>query len=410
MATQFQNAFSDNALKNLVILLALAAPLSSEERGTQVALAGALFALPFILFSMGGGSLADRFSKQRVIERVKVAEIGIMLFASLGLGLRSLPLQMAAIFLMGCHSAVFGPSKYGILPEILPPERLSWGNGILELLTFLGIILGTLFGGLFAAWFREMPAVSGACLVVLAAMGWMSSRGIPRVPAGGAERPMRWNPVSALGRQLAAMRLDRDLWRANWGNAVFFFIAALVQMNLVLFAHEVLRLGERENAFLNAALALGIGLGSVCAGYLSKGGIAYGLVPVGSVVMALGSLGMGLPGVELAPFSGALMGMGFGAGLYIVPIAAVLQKRPAADCKGAVQGAASLLSFIGIFCASGVQRLLRPVLEPGEFFWGCGGVAVAIGAYVAWSRRSELFGKREPGGVNEMGDRDQASR
>ena len=123
MATQFQNAFSDNALKNLVILLALAAPLSSEERGTQVALAGALFALPFILFSMGGGSLADRFSKQRVIERVKVAEIGIMLFASLGLGLRSLPLQMAAIFLMGCHSAVFGPSKYGILPEILPPVR-----------------------------------------------------------------------------------------------------------------------------------------------------------------------------------------------------------------------------------------------------------------------------------------------
>jgi acyl-[acyl-carrier-protein]-phospholipid O-acyltransferase/long-chain-fatty-acid--[acyl-carrier-protein] ligase len=160
MATQFQNAFSDNALKNLVILLVLSKPMSQEQRDTSVMLAGALFALPFILLSMLGGWLADRFPKNQVISCIKAAEIFIMLFAAGALFLGNLPMELFAIFLMGSHSALFGPSKYGSLPELLPFERLSWGNGILELLTFLGIISGTLAGGLFAGWFKEAPAVS----------------------------------------------------------------------------------------------------------------------------------------------------------------------------------------------------------------------------------------------------------
>lgn len=128
MATQCQNAFSDNALKNLVILLVLSRDMSQSERDNAVALAGALFALPFIIFSMFGGWLADRFSKQRVMSGVKLTEVFIMLFAALALGLHSLPLQLGAVFLMGCHSAFFGPSKYGILPEILPLDKLSWGT------------------------------------------------------------------------------------------------------------------------------------------------------------------------------------------------------------------------------------------------------------------------------------------
>jgi acyl-[acyl-carrier-protein]-phospholipid O-acyltransferase/long-chain-fatty-acid--[acyl-carrier-protein] ligase len=355
-----------------------------------VVLAGALFALPFILFSMLGGWLADRFSKCLVIRRVKQAEIGIMLFAGAGLGLNNVPMQMGAIFLMGCHSALFGPSKYGILPEVLPGERLSWGNGILELLTFFGIILGTLFGGLFADWFRNVPAMSGAFLMGIAALGWGLSRKIPEVSAASPECTFRLNPIGAFWRQMTQMRTDRDLWRASWGNAVFFFVAALVQMNLVLYAHDVLQLGERMNAYLNAALALGIGVGSVAAGYLSRGRIDYRLVPVGSAVLALGTLWMGLPGVELKSFSVALSVVGLGAGLYIVPIAAVLQKRPAPDQKGAVQGAASLLSFTGILAASGVQKILRLSIEPGQVFWVCGMVSLVIGIYVASSRRTQM--------------------
>ena len=382
MATQCQNAFSDNALKNLVILLVLSRDMSQSERDNAVALAGALFALPFITFSMFGGWLADRFSKQRVMSGVKLTEVFIMLFAALALGLHSLPLQLGAVFLMGCHSAFFGPSKYGILPEILPLDKLSWGNGIVELLTFVGIILGTLSGGILAGRFAEQPWISGLLLAILALAGWAVSAFIPRVPPANPERTLQLNPAKDLLAQLRKMAPDTLLWRANLGNTGFFFIAALVQMNLVLFAHDVLHLSESKNALLNAALAIGIGIGSVTAGYGSRGQIEYRLISLGSLLMALSTVPMGLASISTPVFTGMLLLLGFGAGLFIVPVCAVLQNRPAPEDKGAVQGAASVLSFVGILASAGVQRLLHTQLSSGKIFWMCGLLAVALGLYV----------------------------
>jgi acyl-[acyl-carrier-protein]-phospholipid O-acyltransferase/long-chain-fatty-acid--[acyl-carrier-protein] ligase len=382
MATQCQNAFSDNALKNLVILLVLSRPMSQAERDNAVALAGALFALPFITFSMFGGWLADRFSKQRVMAGVKVAEGLIMLFAALALGLKSLPLQLGAVFLMGCHSALFGPSKYGILPEILPLEKLSWGNGILELLTFVGIILGTLSGGILAGRFTERPWLSGLLLAALAIAGWAASTFIPKVPPANPNRSLQLNPATDLLSQLRKIATDPLLWRANLGNTGFFFIAALIQMNLVLFAHDVLQLSESKNALLNAALAVGIGLGSVAAGYGSRGKIEYRLVTAGSFLMALSTIPMGFSWITTGLFTGMLLLLGFGAGLFIVPVCAVLQNRPEPGEKGAVQGAASVLSFVGILASAGVQRLLHAQLSSGKIFWLCGLLAVLLGLYV----------------------------
>ena len=382
MATQCQNAFSDNALKNLVILLVLSRDMSQSERDNAVALAGALFALPFITFSMFGGWLADRFSKQRVMSGVKLTEVFIMLFAALALGLHSLPLQLGAVFLMGCHSAFFGPSKYGILPEILPLDKLSWGNGIVELLTFVGIILGTLSGGILAGRFAEQPWISGLLLAVLALAGWAVSAFIPKVPPANPERTLQLNPAKDLLAQLRKMAPDKLLWRANLGNTGFFFIAALVQMNLVLFAHDVLHLSESKNALLNAALAIGIGIGSVTAGYGSRGKIEYRLISLGSLLMALSTVPMGLASISTQVFTGMLLLLGFGAGLFIVPVCAVLQNRPAPEDKGAVQGSASVLSFVGILASAGVQRLLHTQLSSGQIFWMCGLLAVALGLYV----------------------------
>jgi acyl-[acyl-carrier-protein]-phospholipid O-acyltransferase/long-chain-fatty-acid--[acyl-carrier-protein] ligase len=388
MATQFQNAFSDNALKNLVIMLVMARGLTEPERNAYVALAGALFAAPFILFSMLGGWLADRFSKQRVMSAVKAAEVVIMLFAAGALALHSLPLELTAVFLMGCHSAIFGPSKYGILPEVLPHDRLSWGNGILELLTFLGIIFGTVAGAFFAESLAGVPGVAGLILAGLAVLGWWCSRQVPPVPAAAPDRPLPLNPLAELWRQLKVMKQDRDLWRANWGNVGFFFVAALVQMNLLLHAKDVLKLAETKTGLLGAALALGIGLGSVAAGYASRGRIEYRLVPLGSLGLALSTIPMGMDGLGVAGFAVALAALGFSAGFFIVPIAAVLQHRPSAETKGAVQGAANLLSFVGILAASGVQWVAtdRFHLSTGQVFWFCGTAALATGAYAAISR------------------------
>ncbi len=391
IATQCQNAFSDNALKNLVILLVLSQPMSQSDRDNAVALAGALFALPFITFSMFGGWLADRFSKQRVMSGVKLAETFIMLFAALALGLHSLPLQLGAVFLMGCHSAFFGPSKYGILPEILPLDKLSWGNGIVELLTFVGIILGTLSGGILAGRFTDQPWISGLLLAALALAGWATSAFIPKVPPANPQRTLQLNPAKDLLAQLRKMAPDPLLWRANLGNTGFFFIAALVQMNLVLFAHDVLHLTESKNALLNAALAIGIGIGSVTAGYGSRGRIEYRLISLGSVLMALSTVPMGLAAITTPVFTGMLLLLGFGAGLFIVPVCAVLQNRPAPEDKGAVQGAASVLSFVGILASAGVQRLMHTQFSSGKIFWLCGILSIALGLYVT-GRKPEQAG------------------
>jgi acyl-[acyl-carrier-protein]-phospholipid O-acyltransferase/long-chain-fatty-acid--[acyl-carrier-protein] ligase len=407
MGTQFQNALSDNALKNLVILLILAHPISEAQRNTQVAMAGALFAAPFILFSMLGGWFADRFSKQRVMECVKIAEIGIMLFATAGLWLANLPMQLAAVFLMGCHSALFGPSKYGILPELLPLEKLSWGNGIMELLTFLGIIAGTVCGGLLASSFKTQSWISGLLLAALALIGLRLSRGIPKMPAANPNCILRANPVTDLWRQMASMRADRDLWRANWGNAGFFFVAALVQMNLILYAQTVLHLNETQNGLLNAALALGIGAGSVIAGYASRGRIEYRLVPAGAALMAAATVPMGWAGITTPGFCSALAALGLGGGLFIVPIAAVLQHKPEPENKGAVQGAASVLSFIGILAASGAQIVLSEWLHlsSGRMFWACGTTALLTGVYVFFSRREAMRGGQSTASKPDAGDK-----
>ena len=391
MGTQFQNAFSDNALKQLIILVLLASAASSAgeaEQDRMVSLVTAVFSAPFILFAMLGGWLADRNSKQRMMVYVKAAEMGIMAFAGVALALGSLPLKLGAIFLMGCHSAIFAPSKYGILPEILPHEKLSWGNGILELLTFLGVILGTVAAGIFSDFFKGSEWIAGPILVVIAFGGWMLSRQVTPVPAADPTCPVRINPVTDLWRQLRIMKQDRDLWRACWGNTGFYFISALVMMNVVVFGKSVLNLTGTQNSMLNVWLALGIGFGSVVAGYASRGHIEYRLVPIGALGLALSTVPMGMEGVTADAFRICMATLGFSAGLFIVPIVSVIQHRPAPEDKGSVQGAVSSLSFIGILFAAGVQWVAREVFQvsSGQVFWICGATAIICGAYAAISR------------------------
>lgn len=391
MGTQFQNAFSDNALKQLIILVLLASAAGSAaeaEEDRMVSLVTAVFSAPFILFAMLGGWLADRNSKQRMMVYVKAAEMGIMAFAGVALALGSLPLKLGAIFLMGCHSAIFAPSKYGILPEILPHEKLSWGNGILELLTFLGVILGTVAAGIFSDYFKGSEWVAGPILMVIAFGGWVLSRQVTPVPAADPTCPVRINPVTDLWRQLRIMKQDRDLWRACWGNTGFYFISALVMMNVVVFGKSVLHLTGTQNSMMNVWLALGIGFGSVVAGYASRGHIEYRLVPIGALGLALSTIPMGMEGVTADTFRICMATLGFSAGLFIVPVVSVIQHRPSPESKGAVQGSVSSLSFLGIMAAAGVQWVARETFQitSGQVFWVCGASAILCGAYAAISR------------------------
>lgn len=362
--TQFQGAFSDNALKWLVLFLIAEMKLPADERDSLIGLVGAVFALPFILFSMAGGHLADRFSKRTVTIAVKLFEILVMIIALAGLWMGHLYLTIGCVFLMGVHSAFFGPSKYGLLPELLETRKLSWGNGIIELTTFLAIVLGTLAGGWLCQTFSGNQAGSGAVLIGLAVLGFATSLGITRVPAANPEKPFRVNFVADLWTQVKVIRKDRVLWLAVLGNTFFFAIAALIQLLIVTYAADALHLeDEMRSSYLQAAVAIGIGIGSFAAGYLSGGKIEYGLVPLGALGLTACAALLGRHDLTFESAALLLGLLGFSGGLFIVPIAALLQHRPSREQMGGVLAAANLISFIGIFAASGLYYFFNVTLE-----------------------------------------------
>ena len=386
IVTQFQGAFSDNILKNLVIFMLIGMDVSLSEKHKIGELVGALFSLPFILFSMAGGFLADRFSKRTISVGVKIFEIAVMLFALAGFWLNQLPMLLGCVFLMGVHSAFFGPSKYGLLPELLPEKKLSWGNGLLELGTFMAIILGTVAAGFLAEGFRGRQVWSGAILIALALAGLTASLGITRVPAADPARKFRVNFLGDLFAQLGVVRKDRPLALAFLGNTYFNFLGALLLLNLFFYGAYGLHLAETQISYLNAALALGIGLGSAAAGYLSGGKIEYGLVPLGAFGMSLVCVLLSAPDLTINASFVRLALLGFAGGFFIVPIAALLQHRPDPAKKGEVLAAANLLSFVGIFLASGAYYLLADVagLSPRRIFLFGGVLTLAGAIYVLY--------------------------
>ena len=386
IATQFQGAFNDNALKFLVLYLILQTNLSPDEEASKVRMVGLLFAAPFILFSMAGGFLADRFSKRSVTIGTKYFEIGVMVLAIVGFWLHSMPLSLLALFLASTQGALFGPSKYGLLPEILPEARLSWGNGIIELGTFLAAILGTLAGAHLSEWFVDRQQYSGFVFLGLSVLGLLTSLGISRVPAASPAKKFQVNFLGDLWDQLRRIRQDRALWLAVLGNTYFFFLGALLQFVIVFYGRDVLAVSAGRGSFLQAAIAIGIGFGSLTAGYLSGGKIEYGLIPLGAAGITIFGFLLALPGLSFGWVLTLLAALGFFGGFFIVPISALLQHRPEEERRGGVLAAANLLSFVGILSASLVYYVAERLLHFGPlafFFWASAGTLATL-TYVLW--------------------------
>src|SRR5215510_8469798 len=207
-ATQFQESFNDNAYRWLVVSYVIGMGLSSERQDFLTNAATVLFSLPFILFSPAGGYLADRYSKRSVILGTKLAELPIMGLALLGLVTRSIPVMFAALFLRGIQSSCFSPSKFGMLPEILPEQRLSWGNGLIELGSFIAIISGTVAGTSMYSRFNGQLGPSGSILLLATFLGFAIATTLPRVPAAGSARPFHMNPFGELANQWSLIRKD----------------------------------------------------------------------------------------------------------------------------------------------------------------------------------------------------------
>ena len=371
--TQFLGAFNDNVYKMIVSVGVVELAADRMLGARYLAISGAVFVLPFLLFAGYAGQLADRFSKTRVLQIVKSLEIVTMLAGMAALYARSPNLLLLVLFLLALQANLFSPAKYGILPEMLSEAQISRANGLLEFSTFVAIVLGSSAGTfLFARW-KEQPLVMGGMLLAIAIAGSIASIFIPRVPASGARSAFRANPFAEVGTGLRRIAADRPLWLTVAGISYFWFVGALFQLSVILLGSESLGLTEVRTGLLVTALALGIGVGSIAAGWLSGDHVEIGLVPCGAALLGIATIATGLshsfPAVALC-----LAASGFAGGLYIVPLNAWLQEAAAPEEKGRLMATNGFVNSAAILLAAGALWLLHDLLR-----WSAAGILVALG-------------------------------
>ncbi len=371
IATQFQGAFNDSALKFLIIFyLPRLFPRDGAE-GMQrlmadsvTAICGVLFILPFLIFPGFAGALADRYSKRSVAIATKYWEVGAMLLAVLAFYVNNPYFLWGVLFLMATQSAFFSPAKYGILPEILPEKRLSWGNGYLQMSTFLAIIAGTAAAGPLLTYAGDGMHLALWPLVGFSVFGVIASHFITRAPAADPGRRIPVNPWAGTVPHLRIFASERWLFLALLGMAYFWFAAALIQSNIVEFGKVTLALPTDDlNSYLQVALAVGIAAGGVSAGYLSGGKIEGGLVPLGAFGLTLFLALLGLPDVGYLMVLVLLFGLGFSAGFYDIPLAATVQERSPDHAKGGMIATANIVTSSSILLASVLFWVLFALLQ-----------------------------------------------
>ena len=383
MATQALGALNDNALRMVVGLLVVGSGLKGTETVPTLAAVLAVFAAPFVLFSTFAGSIADRYSKRSVIIWAKVAEIAVMLLAVFAFWKGTEAVWIVTVFLMGTQSALFGPAKYGVLPEILDDSELSRGNGLLEMFTELAIILGSVLGGVLVHLLTgpNLPLI-GVVLTVIAMLGTGTSLLMARVPAASGGRRFAWNFAGEAWRSFREVRRDRALFLCVLGVSYFWLMASMFQLNFYVFGYGVLRLSEIELSVIMALAGVGIGVGSLAAGRLSGDKVEFGLVPVGALCMSVFSLLLFFTRGSTVATTAVVFLLGVGSGFYLVPLISFVQQRSPADGKGAVFALNNLLSFTGIIAGAALFWQLGTRMPPAYVYLCLAALTVAVSAYI----------------------------
>lgn len=359
LATQFLGAFNDNVFKLLISLFAVSR-LAAEGRDTfYVTLAAGLFTAPFLIFSPYAGFLADRFSKKKIMVWVKAAEVLIMTAGVFAFLRGNLNLLLGILFLMGSQSAFFGPAKYGFLPEVLPDEQLSKGNGSVQMWTFLAIIIGGAVGGQLSDLFAGRLHLAALFCVGIAVAGVLTSFFITPTVNGRSNRRFEANSLRIVWQTLGEMRQNRLLFLSLLGTAYFWFLGALFQINLLFYGKSLLKASDSFVGMMQAAVALGMGVGSTLAGRWSGKKVEFGLVPIGAcgVTVFCTLLAFTWSCAHATLLTVTLLGMS--AGLFSIPMATFIQQQSPDDSKGRFLATNSVASFAAMTVSYPVLWLLR---------------------------------------------------
>jgi len=375
--TQFLGAFNDNVFKTALITLVTfrAGQLTHLDGKTLATLLPGLFILPFFLFSATSGQLADKFEKSAIARAVKVFEIGIMFLAAWGFMANLFWPLVAALFLMGLHSTIFGPVKYAYLPQHLKKDELVGGNGMFEMGTFVAILLGEVLGAALAIaqWGNRLTSIT---IIAIALLGYWVSRGIPHSPAADPTLKINWNPITGTWRSLCFAKKNRVVWLAMLGISWFWFYGATLLAQFPSYAKEILSGDESVFILLLTVFSFGIGLGSLLCEKLSGNKVEIGLVPFGAIGLTVFGVDLyfastGIP-VLSAPLDylafmsiaahwhimADIVLLGLFGGFYIVPLYALIQTRSDKSHQSRVIAANNILNALFMVISAGVSMLL----------------------------------------------------
>ena len=374
--TQFSGAANDNLFKfAFTVMVTYQLSVSWLPPALAGLVIGALFILPFLLFSATSGQLTDKFDKTRMIRFVKNLEIAIMLIAAAGFVQGSVVVLLLCTFLMGVHSTLFGPVKFAYLPQVLSERELTGGNGMIEMGTFVAILLGNVAGGLLVALPGIGHSTVAIACVLLALVGRVVAQGIPSAPATDPALRINWNPLTETWRNLQLARSNLVVFRSLLGISWMWFFGAVFLSQFPSFAKEVLHGNEQVASLLLVVFSIGIGTGSLLCEVLSRRHVEIGLVPLGAIGMSVFAIDLyfasrGLPasnvmglGAFLAQpahwrVMADLLLLSLFAGLYSVPMYALIQLRSAPTHRARTIAANNILNALFMIASAVIAGAL----------------------------------------------------
>ncbi len=350
-ATQFLGALNDNIFKLLVIYFLIHLK-GAAEAPKILSLAGAIFVIPFLLFSSGAGVLADKISKRTIIVIAKCMELAVMLLA---VGVIYFGFQWGAyatLFLMATHSALFGPSKYGIIPELVEEKMVPKANGSITSFTYLAIILGTFLASFITDITNKNFVLESLVCVVIAAIGLLTSLGITRTEPQRSTKKI--NPVFLyeIYQTLRSSHKVPHLLTTIFGSAFFLFVGSFTQLNIIPFAMQSLHLSEVGGGYLFLATAVGIAIGAVIAGQISKERVELGLSCIAGFFIALFFFTLAIFASSLICTIISLALLGIVGGGFLIPLDSYIQVNSPDEKRGQIIAASNFFSFIGVLCSA----------------------------------------------------------
>jgi len=360
--TQFLGALNDNIYKLLIVFFLITIQ-GIENSHMILATTGAIFVLPFLLFSAPSGTLADRYSKRNIIFWTKVFELVIMVGGIIAFSFESSIGAYIVLFLLAAQSAFFGPSKYGILPELVSAEKISGANGLMTSFTFLAIILGTFFASFILDVTGRDFIIASIFCTIISVIGLITSFCIEYTPPSGSDKQLNPKFLSDIFFSLKVASEEPSLLAAIIGSAFFLFLGAFFQLNMIPFAVESLGLTDVQGGYLFLLTALGIGLGCMTAGKISGKTVELGLVPIAGVGVVICSYSLNVTSTHLFAVVPLVTLLGFFGGMFQIPLDSYIQLKSPNKFRGQIVAATNFLSFLGVLMASGLLFLLSEVFH-----------------------------------------------